>query len=291
MENKKDTLVSIGIPFYNSKKYLEDAIKSVVKQTYSNWELILMDDGSSDSSIDIASAYEAKDNRISVVSDGKNLGLPKRLNQLSKLSKGYYYARMDADDIMHSDRIKDQVAYLKENPEIDLLGSGLISIDNENNITGIRKGSFLNNVTLQMVIKMTWCVHPTITGKLEWFQNNPYDEDLRRAQDYELWIRTADKSKFVRLSAPYLFYREASTPSLSKYVQSTQYSLNTFRKNRSKIGVFNVLKLSISKLLKLSVYFVFSIFGLTDKLIERRSVKLEKKDKDFYTNILNKIIS
>jgi len=192
---------------------------------------------------------------------------------------------------MHPDRIKNQVAYLESNPEIDLLGSGLISIDNNNNITGIRKGSFLKDITLQMVIRMTWCVHPTITGKLDWFKNNPYDEDLRRAQDYELWIRTVDKSNFVRLKEPYLFYREASTPSLKKYIESTQYSLNTFRKNRKKIGTFNVLKLSISKLLKLSVYFVFSIFGLTDKLIARRSVQLEEKDQNDYTNILNKIIS
>lgn len=285
------TLVSIGIPFYNSEKYLEDAIKSVVKQTYSDWELILMDDGSTDSSIDIARKFEKNNNRIKVVSDGNNFGLPKRLNQLSQLSTGFYYARMDADDIMHPDRIKNQVEYLIDNPEIDLLGSGLISIDNDNNITGIRKGSFLKDITLQMVIRMTWCVHPTITGKLEWFQNNPYDEDLRRAQDYELWIRTVNKSVFVRLQEPYLFYREASTPSLKKYVESTQYSLNTFRKNRKKIGTFNVLKLSISKLLKLSVYFGFSIFGLTDKLIARRSVQLKENDQKDYTTILNKIIS
>lgn len=290
MENNS-TLVSIGIPFYNSEKYLEDAIKSVVKQTYSNWELILMDDGSADSSINIARKYEKNDNRIKVISDGNNFGLPKRLNQLSQLSTGFYYARMDADDIMHPDRIKNQLEYLNLNPKIDLLGSGLISIDNNNNITGIRRGSFLGNVTLQMVVKMTWCVHPTITGKLEWFKNNPYDEDLRRAQDYELWIRTVDKSKFVRLQEPYLFYREASTPSLTKYVKSTQYSLNTFRKNRKKIGMLNVVKLCVSKLFKLSVYFVFSIFGLTDKLIERRSVKLDEEDKNDYTNILNKIIS
>lgn len=291
MENKENTLVSIGIPFYNSENYLEDAIKSVTKQTYSNWELTLIDDGSSDFSLDIARRYEAQDDRISVVSDGENLGLPKRLNQLSKLSKGYYYARMDADDIMHHNRLKKQIEYLESNPEIDLLGSGLIAIDNQNNITGIRKGSFLNNVTLQMVIKMTWCVHPTITGKLEWFKNNPYDESLRRAQDYELWIRTVDKSNFVRLKNPYLFYREASTPSLKKYIESTQYSLRTFRKNSKRIGLLNVIKLSVSKLLKLCVYFVFSIFGLTDKLIERRSIKLEDKDKEYYTKILNKIIS
>ncbi len=284
-------LVSIGIPFYNSQDFLSDAIKSVIKQTYQNWELILMDDGSGDNSLAIARAFEKNDKRIKVISDGKNLGLPNRLNQLSKLSKGYYYARMDADDIMHPERISSQVKYLKANPSIDLLGSGLIAIDNKNIITGLRKGSFLDNVTLNMVMKMTWCVHPTITGKLEWFQDNPYDENLKRAQDYELWIRTVDHSKFVKLKEAYLFYREASTPSLTKYFQSTKYSLNTFMKNKSRLGILNVLKLTINKLLKLFVYFVFSIFGQTNKLIQRRSVEMDPKDKKRYSSLIEQITS
>ena len=96
MDNKKleKDLVSIGIPFYNSEKYLADAIKSVLKQTYSKLELILIDDGSNDSSLKIAKEFEKADKRIRVISDGENLGLPKRLNQLSKMSRGYYYARM-----------------------------------------------------------------------------------------------------------------------------------------------------------------------------------------------------
>ena len=293
MDNKKleKDLVSIGIPFYNSEKYLADAIKSVLKQTYSKLELILIDDGSNDSSLKIAKEFEKADKRIRVISDGENLGLPKRLNQLSKMSRGYYYARMDADDIMHPDRIDAQVAFLIKNPTVDLLGSGLIAINNENEITGLRKGSFLENVTLKRVLKTTWCVHPTITGKLEWFQNNLYDEDLHRAQDYELWIRTVDHSNFVKLKEAYLFYREASTPSLSKYFQSTKYSLSTFFKNKKRIGFFNVIKLTINKLFKLSIYFFFSIFGQTNKLIERRSVPINVEDKKNYKKILNKIIS
>lgn len=287
----QEKLVSIGIPFYNSEKFLSDAIKSVIKQTYQNWELILMDDGSSDNSLKIARDLEKNDNRIKVISDGKNLGLPNRLNQLSKLSKGYYYARMDADDIMHPERISAQVKYLIANPSIDLLGSGLIAIDNENNITGLRKGSFLDNVTLNMVMKMTWCVHPTITGKLEWFQNNPYDENLRRAQDYELWIRTVDNSKFVKLKEAYLFYREASTPSLAKYFQSTKYSLNTFFKNKNRLGILNVFKLTVNKLFKLLVYFLFSIFGQTNKLIQRRSVIMNPNDEKHYSSLIKQITS
>ena len=289
MDKNNQPTVSIGIPFYNSELFLEDAINSVLRQSYIHWELFLVDDGSNDNSLKIAKSFEENDPRIHVLSDGKNLGLPARLNQLSQLAKGIYYARMDADDMMHPERLAIQVDYLQEHEGIDLLGSGLIAIDNDNNITGIRKGSFMQNFTLKQVLETTWCVHPTITGKSSWFKNNPYDERMKRAQDYELWIRTVEESSFVRLENPLLFYREASTPSLKKYFKSTQYSLKIFQKNSSKIGVMSVVKMSINKLLKLFVYFVFSIFGATDRLIQRRSVTLLDSDREKYQSILNSI--
>jgi len=85
MDNLNKPLVTVGIPFYNSEKYLSDAVKSTLNQTYSNIEVILINDGSSDSSLKIAQEFEKKDKRVRVISDGENRGLPKRLNELSKL--------------------------------------------------------------------------------------------------------------------------------------------------------------------------------------------------------------
>ena len=289
MGSNNQKLVSIGIPFFNSEMFLANAINSVINQTYIHWELFLIDDGSNDKSLEIAKEFEIGDTRIKVLSDGKNLGLPARLNQLSQLASGKYYARMDADDMMHPERLAIQVNYLIENNEVDLLGTGLIAIDDKNNITGIRKGTFMKNFTLQQVLTTTWCVHPTITGKSEWFKNNPYDERMKRAQDYELWMRTVEQSNFVRLERPLLFYREASTPSLIKYFKSTQYSLKIFQKNRKKIGNLNMIKMSLIKIIKLSIYFLLSLFNATDKLIQRRSVTILERDKRSYQSILDKI--
>lgn len=287
---KNNDLVSIGIPFYNSERYLSDAIKSVLKQTYPHFELILIDDGSTDNSIQIAKEFEKKDKRIKVISDGKNLGLPTRLNQTVSLSTGYYYARMDADDIMFPNRIEKQVEYLINNPSVDLVGTGLLSIDNDNNITGLRKNKFSDNFTLEQVLKGPWAAHPSITGRREWFIENRYDENMKKAQDYELWIRTVEKSSFVRLFEPYLFYREASTPSLKKYFESTKYSLNIYSKNKSRIGFFKVLKLSIVKILKLKVYFAYSLLGSTDKLIQKRAKPLDDNDKENYKELMLEIL-
>ena len=97
-------LISVGIPFYNSEKYLADAIKSVLAQTFQNWELILVDDGSTDNSLETAREFEKQDSRIRVISDGKNKKLPARLNQIIAESKGEYIARMDAESFAETNR-------------------------------------------------------------------------------------------------------------------------------------------------------------------------------------------
>ncbi len=291
MDKLNVPLVTVGIPFYNSERYLSDAVNSTLNQTYTNLEIILMDDGSTDSSLKIAQAFEQNDERVRLISDGKNMGLPKRLNQLSKLAKGIYYARMDADDIMFPNRIKFQVDYLLSNSKVDLLGTGLIAIDNNNAIIGSRIAGFSNKITLKTTIKDPWAPHPSITGKSMWFKQNKYDETLRRSQDFELWIRTVENSNFVRLKEPLLFYREASTSSMAKRLKSTQYSIKTFWKNKGKTGVvFSLMQIFIS-LVKLIVYFCFFIFGSTDTIIKKRSVKLSDTEKGIYRDHLNKALN
>lgn len=292
MLTNKSVLVSIGIPFFNSEKYLSYAITSVIEQTYTNWELILIDDGSTDKSLKIAEKYKKKDSRIRLLSDGENLGLPKRLNELSNYAKGKFYARMDADDMMHPNRIKKQVQYLQEHPNVDLVGTGLIAIDNHNNIIGLRNGLSKTKYSLKNIIDGQWCVHPTITGKTSWFKKNEYDSSLKRAQDYDLWVRTVQNSCFSKLEYPYLYYREASTPTLSKYYTATKHSLKIYWKNRKILTLFTCMKFSILKILKLSTYFLLSIFGATNILIQRRSMKLNNNDTSIHqkniTNLIEK---
>lgn len=290
MDNLSKPLVTVGIPFYNSEKYLSDAIKSTLNQTYTNLEVILMDDGSTDSSLDIARKFEEIDERIRVVSDGNNLGLPKRLNQLSDLSKGKYYARMDADDIMFIDRIKIQVEYLISNSKVDLLGTGLISIDNNNIIIGSRRSSFSEMITLKNTLKGPWAAHPTITGKASWFKKNKYDESLKRSQDFELWIRTVEKSNFTRIKQPLLFYREASTSSMIKRVKATRYSIKTYWENKNKIGLAYTIRQIFFYWVKLVVYFCFFVFGSTDILIKKRSSKLLNNQKKIFLDNLSKAL-
>ena len=108
------TYISIGIPIYNAEAYLEDAIKSILAQTHELWELILIDDGSTDASLTIAKRFAESDHRIKVISDGINKKLPARLNQLIEEANYDYIARMDADDLIHPDRLAIQLSFLEK---------------------------------------------------------------------------------------------------------------------------------------------------------------------------------
>lgn len=267
--SRLEVLVSVGIPFYNSEEYLDFAIRSVLNQTYTRWELFLLDDGSGDKSLSIAKKYEY-DSRITVISDGENKGLPYRLNELSLLANGKYYARMDADDIMFPNRIESQLNFLEDNPKLDVLGSCAISIDNDNNIVGKRNCKNKNEFSKIEIIQNGCFIHPSVMGKRSWFVKNTYNLEYRRTQDLELWMRTVDSSDFYVLEEPMLFYREVGIPTFKKYYQSVVVVYNIYNKYIEKKHLFFYLKL-ISKLI---IYFMFSIIRQTDYLIKRRSEAL-----------------
>ncbi|MGV0995339.1 glycosyltransferase family 2 protein [Empedobacter falsenii] len=224
MDNTNDKIyLTIAIPFYNAEKYLAEAIDSVLWQTSNNWQLLLIDDGSTDRSLTIANEYANNDQRITVFSDGENKNLGFRLNQIPNLINTDYLARMDADDIMHPQRIEKQLKILIDNPDIDVLGTNAYSIDEANNVIGIRL-----DINQDKLIEVNHFIHPTIMAKRVWFKNNPYDIKAVRLEDAELWYRTKKDSKFMILTEPLLFYREFSGSYYKKYYKGykTVFYLN-----------------------------------------------------------------
>lgn len=255
-------LISIGLPFYNAEDFLADAINSILVQTYNNWELVLADDGSKDKSLEIAKKFEQQDNRIKVFHDGKNKGLGARLNELAALFNGEYIARMDADDIMHPQRLQRQFEILENHPNIDVLGTNAYVIDENNLVFGIR---YKNQVGLS---KVEHFIHPTIMGKKQWFLDNPYDEKAIRIEDAELWYRTKQFSNFMMTNEPLLFYREFGNNYYKKYFQandSAMHILNKYPEDKFWKNFF------LSNKVKGSMYKILNVIGKEQILIERRN--------------------
>lgn len=281
-------LISVGIPFYNNEEYLSYAIQSVIMQSYANWELILVDDGSTDKSFEIAKKFQSLDKRIKVISDGKNKKLPTRLNQLIDESKGQYIARMDADDIMHPDRLFKQFTYLNSNRDIDIVSSGLVSIDSNNCIRGYRASS--NIITNVSIDKGFPIVHPSVMARKNWFLRNKYNENLPRSQDYELWCRSFVKNdlKIAILPELLLYYREEGVISVDKLKRSYVDSFKIYTKYSKH---FNLKKFSI-QYFKVVIVFILDKIGYLQKIANRRNNKfLDKNLEAYHNNILLKIMS
>lgn len=269
-------LVTIAIPFYNPGEYLKYAIKSVLNQTYTRWELILLNDGSTDNYEDILSEF--RDQRIRFINDGYQLGLPARLNQLSLIAHGEYYARMDADDIMHPLRIELQVKFLTEHPYIDVVGSNAYYIDKDNSILGVSKELIQQPKTITDIMNRGAFIHPGILGKTEWFIGHPYDEKLLRMQDLALWISSVEDSHFFNMPERLLFYRAVGVPSLSRYLRTQKYFRGYLRTvPEGKFKYSTKYKLYIRSLLKSVLYSLFSLIGRSDILIRKRYTTLNTK--------------
>lgn len=222
--------VSIGIPFYNPGEVFKETIASVLQQSFQDFELILLNDGSSDDSLAIAESFD--DARIRVINDGRNLGLPARLNQLIELSSGEYLARMDADDLICPTRIEQQVKYLDKHQNASLVSTGLCSMTDDGKVIGYRLPPISQATAIDAIAAIfgrSHIAHATIMARKTWYQRNSYNESAKLMEDYQLWIDAAlNKDLDVGfLPQPLYYYREQSSVSSAKAITAykNQYSL------------------------------------------------------------------
>lgn len=271
-------LVSICIPVYNAEKYLALAIQSVLDQTYGNFELILINDGSTDNSLNIINHFAQIDGRIKVLNDGENKGLIYRLNQSIMLSKGEYYARMDADDVMFPNRIELQIKVMKEDTSIDLVHGAAVSINNKSEILGFRSVNEASGIGV---------IHPTVLAKKKFYLENKYEAGYPQMEDLELWYRTHKRYKFKGLNIPLIFYREDSIDISGKHKRMLPGLKKFVRKNN--FDVVKSCKLILTSKLKYYTYLLAECLNIDGIIIKRRYSKLTIEERLNYKSILEGI--
>lgn len=281
-------VLTIGLPFYNNRSTLELALKSIFAQTYQDWELILLDDGSTDGSSALAASI--KDPRVRLFSDGTNKGLIYRLNQIAQLAEGKYLARMDADDLMDPERLEKQVSYLLAHPDVDLVDTGTWSIDEEGKPRG-KRGLEPINTNPEHILRHAMLLHASVVGKRSWFLSNPYDKDFIRAEDYELWCRTHAHSKFARIAEPLYIVREGKV-NIRNYAKSSATIRKIFRQYGPGILSPAALQLELLKSkLKVLLYHTFSLVNKHDYLSRKRNQPLTAAEQAMVNQIIEKINS
>lgn len=213
--------VTIGIPFFNAESTLLDAVRSVFAQTHQDWELLLVDDGSTDGSLALAQSID--DPRVTVYSDGCNKRLAARLNEIVRWAKFDYVARMDADDLMSCDRIERQLRILVESDATDIVSAGVVSLSDGFHATGMRCMPQGHAVRPELVLAgRSGIVHAAVLARRAWFLRNPYDEALVVSQDTDLWIRACAKAdlRVEVLPLPLYYYREDGNVTYAKLRQA-----------------------------------------------------------------------
>jgi len=205
---KRNPRVTIGMPVCNCRTTVAESIASILNQTFEDWELVVFDDGSRDSTPDVARRFP--DPRIRLVAGKTNRGLPARLNQIVRQSNSVFFARMDGDDIAYPDRLKRQVEFLQRHPEVDLVAGAVAVIDGKGEAIGVRRGPREHKQICARPISGFPMAHPTWLGRTNWFLRNPYREDAVRMEDWALLFRAYRQSRFANLQEVVLGYREDS---------------------------------------------------------------------------------
>ncbi len=204
--------ITILLPVYNGAETLARAIHSIINQTYPDWQLLILEDGSTDNTLAIAKGFD--DTRIQIVNDGQHLGIVKRLNRGVQLCQNQYIARMDADDVAYPNRLEKQIKFLDTHPEVDLVGTAMRVLDNKEQILEQRIFPISHaQIVAQPWLKTISVAHPTWCGRTEWFRKWQYCEFIRN-EDQELLLRAHTESTYANLTDILLDYYE--TPSFSK---------------------------------------------------------------------------
>ena len=202
--------VSVIMPVYNGAQYLQEAIDSILQQTYRDFEFIIIDDGSTDNSLEIIRMNADLDKRIVLLQNEQNSGICVTLNKGLEVAKGEYIVRMDCDDISELNRLAIQVAFMDSHPEYGLVGSNTKLFGEE--IVNPYVFYFDEDWRMCVVdmIYATCMAHPAVIMRTEILRKYGlyYNDEFRAMEDFYMWWQFAKYSKITNIQQPLLNYRQ-----------------------------------------------------------------------------------
>ncbi len=254
----KKPLVSVVMPVYNPGKYLVDAIDSILSQTFSNFEFIIVDDASTDGSWKIIKSFAKKDSRIIAFKNKINLGVSLTSNIAISQARGKYIARMDSDDVSTPDRLQKQVDFLKNHPQTIVVGGQCAIVDENNQVVGFKKFPLTQNQIKDMIF---WAV-PIQQGYMmvntsllpknfTWYHPSKFS-----AEEVDLYFNLFKYGDFANLPDNLYFYRKISTSLSHQNPKKTFWITLKSRLNAVKNGFNPSLLAVIINLIQIGVILV-----------------------------------
>lgn len=199
-------LVSILLPVYNAALYLRQAVDSIFSQTYEDFEIIALNDGSTDASLEVLHSY--CDPRMRIVNSSTNKGVIWNLNRGLMLARGSYIAQLDSDDIAHPSRLEKQVSFLDSHPEIALVGTWANLIDETGHTFDICQTTVESKEIQVLLFKHNCIIHSSVMFRKECVVKiGGYDPASVYAEDYDLWLRLSELHAIANLPETLVSYR------------------------------------------------------------------------------------
>ena len=246
MGNNMTPKISVVMSVCDGERYLRESLESICNQTLDDFELIVVDDGSTDGTWRILSEYAARDLRVSLIRNEQNIGLTKSLNKALVLARGQYIARHDADDLSLPSRFEKQVRFLDEHSEVGLIGTLSYVVDEHGRVVDIyRVPSTDVEIRWRMLFSNPF-IHCTIMFRSSLVEQvGSYDEKIRYAQDYDYWVRIAEVCKVFNIARPLASWRVntgsiSQTRGRSQQASALRTSVDQVSKCIRRLGLVNV---------------------------------------------------
>ncbi len=198
--------VTVFVPVYNAEKFIADTVASVLRQTFTDFELLVIDDGSTDQSIKILESFH--DQRIRIERNGKNRGRPFTRNKGLMQARGEYLSVLDSDDLCEPDRLARQVEFLDTHPNIAAVGSWAKYVDENGNVAFICKPPAESDEIRRKIFQANCFIHSSVTFRRQaLIEIGGYNLEYLQAQDYELFLRLSARHDLANISEPLVQYR------------------------------------------------------------------------------------
>jgi glycosyltransferase involved in cell wall biosynthesis len=256
--------VTVAMSVLNGGRDLAAAVRSIMAQTFTNWELLIIDDGSTDSAVEDLLPWV--DGRVRVIRDGLNKGLATRLNEAVSLARGRYFSRMDHDDVSHPQRLEKQLALMRAHQDVDLCGAFCLTMNEQDGLTGVWPAKATHDDICSRPWLALHVAHPTWFGKTSWFRQNPYRVPAPYcSEDQELLLRASLTSRYRNCPEFLLAYRVRSHTPFKKSWKTRwavlQFQLEHFMHQRQYVNAALASAVTLLRVLKDLRAFLFVARG------------------------------
>lgn len=225
--------LSVLIPVYNRPAMVRRSIHSIQQQTYPDWEMIVVDDGSTDDTPAILAQLAAADPRIRLVTSEVNGGTARASNLALQHAGGELLARLDSDDFAYPERLAQQVAFLDQHPEVAVLGGGAHLVNDDYQIYGTVLYPETHEAILRLMYRRCPLLHPTVVFRRTFFEQvGPYQPNLRDGQDWEILLRGQRCFRYHNLPVPLIQYRSHHS-TIWDLIHGTQVLAKSIRRDRA----------------------------------------------------------